>query len=472
MVDDDRFNLLQGQINNLRSKVPPNYGNCALKVLGLYGNNIKTFIGQPYEKVFVYDSKLKYWIELKREIIYRDIQQIANTTHINKSYKESVYSYLKDSNIVLDENNSINPYHIDGQLHFNGKFRVENGIFDTHKLEFYEGNFPNAFIIYKLNMTYDESVSIEPIKSYITSLVGEKFEPTIREMLGKCLAGNHKVKKLFVFQGDPDSGKSKLLLIIKELFGAENCSNLTLEDLSDPFTITSLARKIINAAPEIKGMISIKDKGIIKSATGEDIMEKRIMRSQDTLKVYSIATNIFSINETPYLSERISDKGFFVRFQFIPFIHIFNSDKDTNIVEKMTTPNMRSAWFNYMIDGLKRLKANNWKLTNEQSANDVIEIFNRKKVLTTMEKFSIKCCNSNIKNFILGKDLFKLYVEFMNEEKEIALDYGHFVSNFNKECIHIHKLSSKVIDGTQERVFLGIESIKGEFDENDENLES
>jgi len=282
-------------------------------------------------------------------------------------------------------------------------------------------------------------------------------------MLGKCLVGNHKLKKLFCLLGPPDTGKSKLILIMEALFGAENCIHLTIDALSDSFTVQSLARMILNLAPEIKGLITVNDTGIIKSITGEDIIQKRIMHTQNTSKLYSIATNIFAINGTPHLSERIVDDGFYERFQFIPCLNVFNGDdKDVDIVKKMTTPEMSSAWFNYMLEGLQELEANEWVIENQQSIEDVKNIFKSNSVLSTIEKFSYMKCTGegNFDNYEIGTDLHDAYKNFCVDEKEVAFDYSHFIGKFNDKCVFPHRMGKRTIGGKQIRVFNGIQLLE------------
>lgn len=441
------------------SKIPPNYGTTANKVIDKYGRHMKTFIGQPEHLIYIYNNG--HWIEIDRDIILQDIQKITGMTHISKQYKQSAYDYIKTETLIPDE--TVNPYHIKGQMKYNGVIALCNGVYDTTNMTFKKGKHPDDFTIYKLPIEYDNNVDIKPIKEYVTNLVTTQWEPTVQEMLGRTLVGHHYLKKMFLLFGDTNTGKTSFAIILIKTVGEDNCSNLTLEDLSDPFTVTALSRKLLNVAPEISGTINIKNVGIIKSITGSDPLEKRMMHSQKTIKLYSVATNIFCINKIPKLSKNVVEKvdnAFYGRFQCIPFTNrLKKEDQDPHIVDKMTTETMKSAWFNYMLEGLKRLRDNNWNITNYQSPDDVIEIFNKGNVLGDIEEFSIISFNPNPDGYVFKSEAYNQYKNYMTSKNKICLDFNIFVKEFNKLCQHRIRAGTKVKNNKQTPIWKGIEWI-------------
>jgi len=449
---------LSKKVKQLIYRVPTDYGGLAEKVIAKYNGHVKTFLGQPYDKMFVFDEKEKYWKEVDKEIIYKDIQDIVMSKHISKQYKESVYDYIKIEKLCID--NSVNPYHIDGQLNSNGLIAVENGAIDTVNMKFVPEFEPNKFTIYKLPIKYVEDADIKPIKDFNISLVGVKQEPMMQQILGSMLIGNQYLKKLFIFIGPPDSGKTGLLAILSLILGIDNCSYFNLEAVTDKWVAVNLSRKLANFGAELSDTLKIGDDGILKVITGADIIEKRIMHSQKTIKIYSIATNIFAVNGLPRLSSNIkqqADDAFYDRFQFIEFVNQFKGENvDPDIAKKMTTDKMKSAWLSYMLYGLQELKKNNWILTGEQDADDVKRIFNKGEVLSDYEVFSTQYYAWNPERFEFLDDIYEDFKRFKDNRKEVYPKKEVFAKKFYKECVWKVVGGRKWINNKQEQIIKGI----------------
>jgi len=116
-----------------------------------------------------------------------------------------------------------------------------------------------------------------------------------------------------------------------------------------------------------------------------DLFKKLVGGGKDSITVRQIygkpfdminhAKMCFSANGIPILPKD-ADPAYFNRWLPIPFPNVFQGESDDkDIVKTFTTPEQLSAILKWALDGLKRLKKNNWIFTNQPSREELMGFF-------------------------------------------------------------------------------------------------
>lgn len=150
----------------------------------------------------------------------------------------------------------------------NGVFNVTTGELIPKKREYYfTSNIDAAFL---------EDVSLDDCpafrKFYETSLCGdEKSLILLLQIIGYLCCNYSCAKKAFMFIGEKNCGKSKILEFITRLIGENNVCNIPLHKLGNRFNVAELSRNKVNIQAELS-LEPLREIETFKNAVGGDTL--------------------------------------------------------------------------------------------------------------------------------------------------------------------------------------------------------
>ena len=247
---------------------------------------------------------------------------------------------------------------------------LANGVLDleTMKLRRHSRNY---YFLTKSAIKYNPDAKCPAFKEWIDGVLEQKHQDTLQEIFGYTLWPDYRAHKAFMLYGKPRAGKGLTLYILQELHGKENCAHVSLQTFAtNRFATAQLYGKKINTFGDLPSA-PISDTGIIKGLCGEDSFTVENKFGQP-FNMYNRAKLVFSTNRIPSLSSAAQeDQGaFYNRWIIIPYEKSFLGKEDPTLREKLTTPEELSGVLNWSLEGLKRLKDNNWQFTfNVDSAS-------------------------------------------------------------------------------------------------------
>lgn len=237
-----------------------------------------------------------------------------------------------------------------------GKIPLLNGVleFATGKLEPHRQE--NHFL-YQVPVKYDAAATCPIIDKFLEEVLGER-KTLAYEMAGYMLCANaesmpNKWQRAFMLIGAGDNGKSTFLNLISALLGDENVSNQTLQALvENRFSIAALDHRLANIAADI-GDRSLYATSQFKNLTGGDKLTAE-HKFKDAYEFRNRAILAFSCNILP---ESYDDSNaYHKRWVIAPFENTFTGDKkDAKLLEKLTTPEELSGFFNQAIAAYKEM---------------------------------------------------------------------------------------------------------------------
>jgi len=245
----------------------------------------------------------------------------------------------------------------------NGVYHLDTGEFTSHNAIYNAKN--------RWPVIYDPEADCPKIKKFLGEVMPNDI-PTFQEWLGYHLKKDQAYQKAMMFIGDGANGKGTTLRLMTALIGNENISNVTLAELtSNRFAKAELHLKIANLSPDSSNR-EIKSTGVFLAITGGDWMsaERKHMHPFD-FRPYSKLT--FQCNVLPRTPD--DTRAFFRRWLFINFPNRFEEEKaDKNLLQKLTTPEELSGFFNWALEGLKRLFSQGG-FTGSKSTEEMQEIY-------------------------------------------------------------------------------------------------
>jgi len=239
----------------------------------------------------------------------------------------------------------------------------------------------------KLPVIFDENAECPECKKFFNDVLTSKEDITLmQEIFGFSLLREYKYHHIFIFEGIGRNGKSVTLNLLKNFVGIDNCSEVSIDDLSNnEFSKSSLHKRLINISGDI-GKSAITNSNILKSLSGGDLQEAN-RKFLEPIKFMNYAKLIFGLNELP-ISYDHSD-AFYDRIILINYPMKFVDEKDMDegndslklrdpdIIKKISTQQELSGLLNWAIEGFKRLETQGFFSYNK-STNQIKKMYIRK----------------------------------------------------------------------------------------------
>jgi P4 family phage/plasmid primase-like protien len=156
--------------------------------------------------------------------------------------------------------------------------------------------------------------------------------------------------------GSGSNGKSVFLKIIEALVGSQNTSHISLQDLDkDRFAAAGLYCKMVNTFADLK-QLKLTSSGNFKMLVSGDSIRAQ-NKFKDPFSFRNYAKLIFSANKIPESDDETY--AYYRRWLILEFEKIFDEDRDTRLIDKLTTPEELSSLLNLALIALKKLRNDN-----------------------------------------------------------------------------------------------------------------
>lgn len=168
---------------------------------------------------------------------------------------------------------------------------------DEGKLQEPSGQFVPNFIKHELNNDPVEKAAVfEVIKGWLNS---EEEAVSLLHHVATALAPGWSAVKYVLLIGDGRNGKSVFLQMVSDLFGAENISSITRQQMADRLpVVTELNGKLLNIIYDGE-MAYIKDSSMEKTLIAGEPAQVRMLYENGTTKVQTNALFMEALNSEP-----------------------------------------------------------------------------------------------------------------------------------------------------------------------------
>jgi putative DNA primase/helicase len=311
---------------------------------------------------------------------------------------------------------------------------------------------PEYLSTYSLPVTFDPDTTkrCERWQKYLLETV-QTAGPIaqLQEFAGYCLVRHTKYEKALFLLGPGEDGKSKFLMVLKEMLGEENCAAVSFVDLENEFHRSSLYHKLLNISTEI-GAQAIESP-YFKAITSGDMINAAF-KHKNAFAFQPYAKLAFAGNSFPRI--RDNSHGYFRRFLPIQFKRQFLEGdplRDPNLFDELKEE--LSEIFFWALCGLARLREQKlFTMCEETKALMMSYRRSNNPVLC----FTEDECNFNENASIEKKELYDGYRKYCSSYGYMPLNYDNFYKDLLTSINNL-KLYRPQINGERKNQIKGIE---------------
>jgi putative DNA primase/helicase len=228
--------------------------------------------------------------------------------------------------------------------------------------------------------------------------VGEKFVPTLYEIIAYCFLPSYPVGRIFCFIGGGLNGKTTFLNLIEMEIGKENSCSASLDNiLKSRFESARLYKKLVCIMGETN-FATLSRTDTLKRLCGKDLIGFEF-KNKDPFQDYNYAKILIATNSLPITNDRT--KGFYRRWLCIDFPNQFSEKTDVlATVPEEEYRNLARKSMRILKELLERRE-----FTNEGSIEE------RKKIYESLSNPILNFIEKNYEKDVNGEVLFSDFEE-------------------------------------------------------------
>ncbi|WP_185960124.1 DNA primase family protein [Planococcus soli] len=315
-------------------------------------------------RLFIYNLKgvFEEPSEVKLGKIIMMIMHEGRRNSWKSSHEVEVVKALQREAINVDEMNV--------QREF---INLKNGMFslDTYKLYPHS---PKYISTIQIPIDYDPLAGAPNFNTFMEDITLHDAEliGVHQELVGYWLSVETKAEKAVYYHGGGANGKSVLASVVTELIGKENVSSVPLSDFSHPFGLESMIGKSINIAAENElGGKALKTENFKAIVSGDTITVN--LKYRPAISYTPYCRLLFLVNSLPDSMDVTN--GYFRKLMIVPFNRTFSADeRNVNLKEELLKE--LQGILNWALEGLKRLRLNNFQFSQSDAINECQNAYN------------------------------------------------------------------------------------------------
>ncbi len=325
---------------------------------------------------------------------------------------------------------------------------LQNGVLNLDTLTL--GGFsPDFLTTIKIPVRYDPKYKTP--KKFIQFLK-DCLEPhdiiTIIEEMSNIFTtnrDNHEVSAMWI--GDGSNGKTQALEIITGVFGADNCSHVSIHSMQyDRFASAGMFGKLVNLYGDISNA-ELNNLGLFKQLVSGEIVSVQ-KKNKDPFEMRCFAKQFYSANEMPNVKD--NSDGFFRRIyvtkwenQFLPGVNQIR-----NIAAKILLEEKNDI-FNLLLENYKTLVRNDG-FRYKQNVAEVRDIILKES--DKIREFIEECLIKDHNGFLTKDRLYQIYQQYCENKHYEIFSKQRIGANLPSYGFKDH---SKKIEGKTYRGWLG-----------------
>ncbi|MGF6991437.1 putative DNA primase/helicase [Lachnospiraceae bacterium PM6-15] len=263
---------------------------------------------------------------------------------------------------------------------------VRNGLYNVETKQL-EAHTSKIYSTIQLDCEYHpERKTAAAFERYMNDLcsnqlgeVDNEKKAVIQEFFGLLISnlkGYRLKKSLVLWSSLGNTGKTQFLSLVSELLGLDKVANIPLQYMNEDsrFSLGGIVGKRAIIIGD-QTASEIKDASVFKQLTGGDAVKVEPKGKQAYYYTFPGAIAI-ACNNLPSFTD---DKGghIFERLIIMPCEHVIPTDKrDSFILDKMLKE--KSAILNWLLEGLERLRGNEYKLTKARACEEAGKAYREK----------------------------------------------------------------------------------------------
>lgn len=309
-------------------------------------------------------GQIESWLQLQFEnLICKG--DLLTSTPLKKHINELMFQLLN----VNPCPNGVYPFN-----QYNG-IPVKNGVlvFDGERFNLIPYT-DDMLFTRKLPINYNPEADTTKIQQILYDWIEDEYLFLLQipaQALMQSLPGYQPAKKAYILIGEANAAKSTYLDLLRDFFGMNCCSKLSLQNLGMRFATAELVGKFVNLGDDLPD-VKVGAFNILKDLTGgrtHQVEEKH--KKQYTSDI--TAVHVYAANKPPGLDEKIdTDNAWWDRWIFLRFQNTF--PKKPNWYKQNITPNIE-GFLLLVLEELTQILKHDGELQYYQHIDDVMDMW-------------------------------------------------------------------------------------------------
>lgn len=299
---------------------------------------------------------------------------------------------------------------------------LQNGMLNLQTLEFREHS-PDDMATVKLGVRWHGNKPPKPERWFQflqQTIQTEGPIMQLQEFMGYCLTRDTRHGKALLMLGPGSDGKSKVIKVIREIVGPQNCSAVTMAGLEDQFQRAALFGKMLNVGAEVTTE-AVQSEFFKAIVTGDSIQAS--FKHKDSFEFTPFCKLVYAMNKRPRVLD--NSDGFFRRILPIQFKRQFlenDPEMDPDLEEKLMQE--IDGIFAWAVIGLHRLI----KQKRFTSCDKTVDfIMNYRRYNNPVLAFVQDQCSLEPDAETDIKELYKAYKSYCTEGGYKSLNRENFI---------------------------------------------
>lgn len=376
-----------------------------------------------------------------------------NKLNNDKAYTKAIDGWLNLTNVSPQKINSVKDVSSTLSSISAGEFdtlnviNFPNGTYNLDTFEF-KPHDKKDYQTYCASFAYDSTATCPMFEKFLTQIcvnnpgdVVDVMEwitdftmiDLLQEFAGLCLTNDNSLDTSILGKGEGANGKSTLIEVFAAVLGRLSMP-FDFDSLSKnaEYALSTLPGKRLIFATESANKQAIDTKYLNTIISGEALTARA---PYGTAFVFNPQCKVFwAMNDLPRMNS--TKQGAWRRLIIMPFFREFTAaEKDPGLSDKLMTE--LPGIFNWMVEGLKRLRANNNVFTESDTCKEAKDKYQGvTNNIIGFVKFWLE--PTSYDNALSGAELYQAYQAYAKAKTDVAVmfgktKFGAFIKTFIKE---------------------------------------
>lgn len=376
----------------------------------LYWYNSEKGFFQNITKELPHHSLRKYIPnELQYKVSVRHLKVVA----VDLMDQPSIYSELKSNPMCVN--------------FLNGVVDIKTGNLGSHS--------PDYMFDYVLNCEYKDYASLNSapqfskylLKSFGVKNIEADEIKLLMETIGYILSDFTKAKKMFIFFGPSNSGKSTLLHVIEEIIGEENVSSISLEDMNHQFRCRDIVKSRLNMLHEVTTK-PISKVDVLKRIVGHEKIEVE-SKGVQPWSAKAKAKLLMAVNALPRFAAGEANNSLINRMIILKWYdkELEPAEVNKNLLELLIEE--KNVIASVAINELMRLAKNQFVFTMPVKSEKLLDVY--RENLNSVGNFVNGYCTISAIDKSFLRDLYREYQAFAEDNGLHVMEKPTFKMNIS-----------------------------------------
>lgn len=237
---------------------------------------------------------------------------------------------------------------------------------------------------------------------------------------GLCLTRDTRQQKFLILNGEGGTGKSTVIRMIEKMIGADNISNISLNQLTQRFSAIGLMGKLVNSCADLE-IDALSDTSILKKALGEDCFSAEA-KGKDQISIRNYAKLIFSTNQLPIVKAEQTN-GFYRRLLILTMDNV-PEKRETDFFDRLSAD--IDDFIRISVQALERLYQNGQIVESSGSIEAVKRLRCDSDTVEAFLNAMTERVPDNTENRIKKSDLYQAYTGYCRDMERQSLTKQNF----------------------------------------------